>query len=400
MKKLSLQARITIICALILTGIAVLLTLVSVRNAQSTYTNQFELYLGDDISFQYNEDGFTYKGSDENLVNDILGFVNGYINGGDAQSQNKKSSFLNEARRKFATESLGYMIFLIAAGIILIYILVRKALGPVRKLSRTVKEINENNLYQKIEEPQAKDEIRSLTGSFNGMLERLHRSFANQKNFAANVAHELKTPLATMKAGIQVLEMDEQPGLEDYKETIEVIKKSTQRMIDVVEDLLELSGKEQVDFSSVVDLNKIFQELQQDLSVKAEAMKVSVRLNRCEGSVEGNETLLYRALYNLMENAIKYNREGGYVYADCDIKGPMIKITISDNGAGISDEAKEHIFEPFFRAGRNSSRAIGGSGLGLAIVKEIIEKHKGRISVYSIEGEGTNFEILLWKKVN
>jgi signal transduction histidine kinase len=398
MKRLSLQVRITIICALILTGIAVLLTAVTVQNARTTYTNQFELYLGNDTSFQYNEDGFSYHGSGEELVNDILDFVNGYIKDGAIPSRSNESMIFGAAGRKFAKESLGYMLLLVAAGIILTYFLVRKALGPVRKLSQTVKEINEHNLYRKIEVPEAKDEIGSLAGSFNGMLERLNQSFTNQKNFAANVAHELRTPLSTMKAGIQVLEMDAEPSAADYKETIGIIKKSTGRMIEVVDDLLELSKNERVDFSNMVDLDRIFQEIKQDLSEKAKAMGVSIILEQCGGSIEGNGTLLYRALFNLMENAVKYNREGGYVSAGCETRDAMVKITISDNGTGISKEALEHIFEPFYRADRHRSREVRGSGLGLAIVKEIIEKHKGRIIVSSVEGEGTVFEILLWNR--
>lgn len=249
MKRLSLQLRITIVCAIVLIATAAILTIIAVKNAQTTYTNYFELNVGDQLSFRINDNGFSLDGAAADIVNDVLGFVDGYVSNVEQAIPETDNRSFGAAGKEFARKSLGVMIIFVLLGIIITYFLVKKALTPVRDLSTTVKDINENNLFRKIAEPDTMDEIGSLTVSFNGMLERLSNSFSNQKSFAANVAHELRTPLSTMKAGIQVLEMDEEPEVGDYRETIEVIKKSTDRMIKVVDDLLELSRSEQGDFT-------------------------------------------------------------------------------------------------------------------------------------------------------
>lgn len=395
MKKFTLQIRITIVCALVLIGIATILTVIAVRNAQLTYLNQFEVNFGNDLSLQYNNDKFTYNGNGEELVNKILDFVDETIKNGSPSVVSKEQGFFTEAGKQFAEKSLWFMILFIVLGTAIAYYLAGRVLKPVRKLSQSVKEINESNLYLKLTEPVSKDEIGSLTGSFNGMLERLNESFTNQKNFAANAAHELRTPLSTMKAGIQVLEMDEEPTIEDYKETIDIMKKNTDRLIKIVDDLLILSKSEQGDLTNTIDLSKILHEIKQELSDKATAMNISINLNECEGTIEGNETLIYRALFNLIENAVKYNKIGGTVTVYSIRDNSNVKISVMDNGIGISKGAADHIFEPFYRADRYRTRKIGGSGLGLAIVKGIVEKHSGRINVTSIEGEGTTFEVLL-----
>lgn len=400
MKRLSLQLRITVVCAVVLIGIAAILTIIAVKNAQTTYTNYFELKVGDQLSFKMNDEGFSYDGAAADIVNDVLGYVNGYIgNEGQQQAQSSETGLFSDAGKEFTRKSLGVMVIFVLFGIIITYFLVKKALTPVRSLSQTVKEINESNLFRKLPLPETMDEIGSLTVSFNGMLERLDQSFAMQKNFAANVAHELRTPLSTMKAGIQVLEMDEEPEVSDYKETIEVIRKSTDRMIRVVDDLLELSRSEQGDFTNKIDLNKLLHEISLELKEKAKAAQVSIITDKCEGSIEGNETLIYRALFNLVENAVKYNKPGGYVLMNSITSNNTVRISIVDNGIGISGEALAHIFEPFYRADRYRTKGVGGSGLGLAIVKGIIEKHKGQIHVTSLEGEGTTFEITLNQKL-
>jgi signal transduction histidine kinase len=395
MKKISLRIRITILSGIVLTGMAVILTLVAVSNAQTTYANQYELNFGNGISFKYDNNGVSYNGSSDDIVNGILDFVNGYIEDRNLSTIKTEKGFFSDAGRQFTQKSLGFMVLFVALGILITYYLVGKALKPVRSLSQTVKEINENNLYQKLKEPAAKDEIGSLTDSFNGMMERLNQSFTYQKNFAANAAHELRTPLATMKAGIQVLELDEEPLPEDYKDTIEIIKTNTERMTKVVNDLLELSRSEQGDFTAAIVIDKEIKDIVQELSEKAEVMKVTLRVEHCEGIVEGNETLIYRALYNLVENAVKYNRTGGYVSISSELKEAFVRITVKDNGIGISGEALGHIFEPFYRADRYRTKKVGGSGLGLALVKGIVEKHKGRVSVDSSIDEGTVFEVFL-----
>lgn len=394
MKKLSLQLRITLLCALVLIAITAILTAVAVGNAQKTYKDQFEIKFGNAFSIRVYDDEIVFDGIGGNALTNIFRMVNELTDNEDEKVTPSVGIF-GQAGKEFAKESLVFMILFVIIGIILTYFLVRRALSPIRELSHTVNEINQNNLYQKIDISPAKDEISSLTASFNDMLERLNQAFTMQKNFAANAAHELRTPLSTMKAAVQVLEMDEEPSLEDYKETIEIVKKSTDRMIKVVNDLLELSKSEQCDFSNYVDLSKILQEVAQELDSKAKEAQVTIELGNLSGNVIGNETLIYRAFFNLVENAIKYNRNGGRIFIQSEIKDHLNYIRIKDNGIGIPKDALEHIFEPFYRVDKARSRAIGGSGLGLTLVKDIIEKHDGRINVISHEGEGTTFTVEL-----
>lgn len=394
MKKLSLQLRITILSAIVLIAITVILTIIAVKNAQQTYTSQFEMNFGEDFSIRFNDNEITFDGTGGDLLTDIFGFIEG-ISGNEGNKAETAKGMFSEAGKEFAQKSLGVMIIFVMIGIILNYFVVRKALTPVRNLSQITKEINENNLYQKIEVPPTKDEISSLSCSFNEMLERLNQSFTMQKNFAANAAHELRTPLSTMKAAVQVLEMDEEPPIEDYKDTIDVVKKSTQKMIQVVDDLLKLSKNEQCDFTHYIHIPQLFEEIKAELAEKAKTMNVAIVLGNCEGRVKGNETLIYRALFNLVENAVKYNRSGGSVFISCGRKNEFTRITIRDDGIGMEKEALGHIFEPFYRVDKARSKMVGGSGLGLTIVKDIIEKHQGHISVESTEGEGTTFTIEL-----
>ncbi len=395
MKKMALKHRVTLLCGMILIGMSVALTIISVYNAKNTYTNQFNLNLGDIFSLSIDGNGTTFGGVGGEQINKALDIAKQFIPSGiqeqifGSQSSDPVTNFLQGAERKFTAQSVVIAAAFVIVGILLIYYVTDKALKPVKQLGDSVRRINENNLYEKLEVPGTKDEIASLTTSYNQMLDRLSSSFAIQKNFAANAAHELRTPLATTRAGIQVLEMEEEPSLEDYKEAVEIVKESNERLIQIVDNLLVLTRETKESFTDIVPMEKLLQELEEELKEASLNYGTSLRIIQREGTIRGNRTLIYRAIYNLMENGLKYCGTGGEVAVESKLSGNQVLITISDNGPGIPSDSLKHIFEPFYRVDKSRSRAVGGSGLGLSIVKGIIDKHNGQIVVESIEGKGT-----------
>ncbi len=403
MRKLTLRVRITILCGMILIGMAVALTLISVRNADKTYTQQFSINIGDGLSINNDGNRITFGGEEGDSINTALEYAKQYIPpdvnveipGISIQSNNNMNQLFNGAEKKFMTQSILIAAIFVILGLISIYYIVGKALAPVKKLSNTARKINENNLYEKIEEPSAKDEIWELTASFNQMLDRLAGSFAVQKNFAANAAHEFRTPLSTVKAGIQVLEMDEDPSVNDYKETVDIIKENNDRLIQIVDNLLLMTRETQQSFETVISMEELFLELNEELMPKALDAGITLEIKSSEGSVKGNRTLIYRAVYNLLENGLKYCSKNQTISLSSEVRNNGVRITVSDNGPGIPKEALVHIFEPFYRLDQSRSRSVGGSGLGLSIVKSIVEKHNGIIRVESTLGLGTTFYIEL-----
>ncbi|WP_397335350.1 sensor histidine kinase [Paenibacillus thiaminolyticus] len=297
-----------------------------------------------------------------------------------------------EANERFVNASVIYMFIIIAFGMAATYAIAGRALRPVNQLSTTIRNINENNLSQRLVPISTNDEIGSLADSFNTMLNRLDESFTRQKRFASNAAHELKTPLATIKAGIQVLKLDESPSIEDYRETVDITEQSTQRLIDVVEDLLHLTADSQESATDVIDLSEALQPIEQELEPLRKQKRVQIQIGECSHPIVGNKTLVYRVLFNLIENAVKYNTPGGKVQISTARRGSHTIIQISDTGIGMRDEELPHIFEPFYRVDKSRSRNIAGSGLGLSIVKAIMEKHNGFIKVQSRPDVGTTFE--------
>lgn len=406
MKKMSLRLRITLLCGIILIGMAAVLTVVSVQNAEKTYTKQFVMNFGDEFSITYDDNEISFGGGDGEQLGKIMDFaelfipsdvkknvLNGLFQSESQSDENQIGQLFEGAEKKFTVQSIVVATIFVIIGLFMIYIIVGKALKPIRNLSETVKNINENNLYEKIQVPGTKDEIGSLSTSFNQMLERLSTSFTVQTTFAANAAHELRTPLTTIKAGIQVFEMDEEPTIEDCKETIEILKESNERLIKIVDNLLLISRESQEGFTELISVEKLFLKIRNELMPMAETSEVMLIIKNFDGTIKGNQTLIYRAIYNLVENGIKYNVKGGKVVLNSTEHEKMVKITISDNGPGIPTKSLGHIFEPFYRVDKSRSRSIGGSGLGLSIVKSIIERHNGTIYVDSVPGRGTVFTI-------
>jgi signal transduction histidine kinase len=213
-----------------------------------------------------------------------------------------------------------------------------------------------------------------------------------QKQFSANVAHELKTPLATIHAGIQVLHLEGSPTAADYKETLETTERNVKRLMKVVDDLLSLY--EQEEFQTVpIDLQEMFTSIVSELDPILANKQIETQLQCGLKRIRGNPELLYRACFNLVENAAKYNRDGGRIVINAKEEDGMGQIIIADTGLGIPAGELQKIFEPFYRVNKSRSRKTGGAGLGLSIVKTIAEKHGWQMSVDSEVDLGSTFTL-------
>lgn len=297
------------------------------------------------------------------------------------------------ATRSFSIQSVAVMLAVILASVGLTYWLTGRLLRPLTRLTASIRGIDQGQLHRRVDLPQAAGEVRELTESFNGMLDRLENSFEVQKNFAANAAHELKTPLAVLKTSLQVLELDEEPAPEDYREFTAAARAGIDRLTGTVDALMTLAqgggALEPVALRPLAEL--VFSELAR----RAQDAEVSLVLTGDCPPVRGDGTLLYRAIFNLVENAVKYNRPGGRVEVCLAQREGHSQVRVADTGAGMSPEAARHAFEAFYRADRSRSQKIPGAGLGLSVVKSIAERHGGTIRLESAEGVGTAVTLTL-----
>lgn len=304
---------------------------------------------------------------------------------------------MDNAISNIYTGSILVLLITIALGGICTYFIADRALKPVKDLNENIKNINENNLLSNLDVQGPKDEIKELTISFNQMMAKLDNAFSSQKRFNSSVAHELKTPLAVIKTNIDVLNDQQDKTVEDYKETLEIVEKSVLNMNNIIETLLDMIRQENASLDDEVKVNELLEDVVDDLSIiaKEKDIKLEYENNYKSTILKANELLLYRGFYNIVENAIKYNKENGKVIILYEEDGNNIKITISDNGHGIPEKEIENIFKPFYRVNKYEDRCKNSLGLGLSLVKSAIEIHGGNIEVSSVLGEGSTFYIRL-----
>lgn len=312
-----------------------------------------------------------------------------------------------------ATKDLFRIRSMIATGIIILlssigtYFISRRALTPLHDLSTKIGKIQAQNLSESLEIPDSNDEISQLTASFNKMLSRLDDAFTAQKQFSASAAHELRTPLAVMQTNLEVFARKKTPSTEEYQEIFSLIQEQIGRLSHLAEILLDMTGIQTVERSETISLAELTEEVFCDLASVAEQKQIELIQRDGDCTVIGSYLLLYRAVYNLVENAIKYNHPSGKVTvtlhpgkvildassqphpADCAF------IEISDTGIGISPEYQEKIFAPFFRVDKSRSRAMGGAGLGLALVTEIARQHGGQVKVLESNEKGSTIALML-----
>ena len=306
---------------------------------------------------------------------------------------------IQETKEDFLLRSVIATTIIILLSSVCTYFLTKKALTPLQKLTSEVSQIQAQNLSTQLPVPNSKDEIAQLTSSFNEMLTRLDNAFSTQKQFSANAAHELRTPLAVLQTNLEVFEKKQKPEMIEYRQLFTMIKEQTARLSQLVGTLLDMTNLKSVPRTDQVSLEELVDEVFCDLDPIAEKAGISIHFNDSSNQdlhsdVTGSYVLLYRAVYNLVENAIKYNRPHGSVSVSVKQENGQAMVLVTDTGIGISPENQKKIFDPFFRVDKSRSRALGGVGLGLALVREIVRVHDGAIRVLDNSNGGTTFEIL------
>jgi len=276
------------------------------------------------------------------------------------------------------------------------YFISGHALRPIREFSDKIEKVQAQNLADsRIEENQVK-ELNQLSVSYNRMLERLSAAFEIQRQFTANAAHELRTPLALMQVQLDLYHSNSHPDNDaDTVQMIKMVTEQNDRLNKMVKTLLDMSELQTVGRDDEIILDALVDEVLEDLEPLAEGKNIRL-IGKCNDvTMVGSDILIYRLVYNLVENAIKYNHSGGQVTVTADRKEKHVYLSVEDTGAGIPEELKERVFEPFFRVDKSRSRELGGVGLGLALVREIVRVHDGSITVKSNPSGGTIFEVVL-----
>ena len=303
-------------------------------------------------------------------------------------------STLQEANSGFRQEILLAFLFVDVVGILLTYFVAGRALRPLTKLSAKMAQMDENNWNCAMTEPDTHDEIGQVSESFRHLMERLQDSFQVKKHFAANAAHELKTPLAVMKSAIQVLHLEEKPSAEEYEETLELCLETTEQLSQMVEKLLVISNPKE-EAKEEISLKKMIEEIFQKYAGQIQEKDLVVWQQIQQDTWYTHPVLMRFLLENLLSNAVKYNRQGGSIRLTAEIKENQLHLEVADTGIGISPEHLPHIFTCFYRADPSRKKEIAGNGLGLSIVKTAVEKMQGEITVESEEGKGTCFHVTL-----
>ena len=281
-------------------------------------------------------------------------------------------------------------------GGVVTYFISGHALRPIREFSDKIEKVQAQNLADsRIEENQVK-ELNQLSVSYNRMLERLSDAFEIQRQFTANAAHELRTPLALMQVQLDLYHSNSHPGNDaDTVQMIKMVTEQNDRLNKMVKTLLDMSELQTVGRDDEIILDALVDEVLEDLEPLAETKNIRL-IGKCKDiTMTGSDILIYRLVYNLVENDIKYNHSGGQVTVTADRKEKHVYLSVEDTGAGIPEELKERVFEPFFRVDKSRSRELGGVGLGLALVREIVRVHDGSITVKSNPSGGTIFEVVL-----
>ena len=279
------------------------------------------------------------------------------------------------------------------------YFISGHALRPIREFSDKIEKVQAQNLADsRIEENQVK-ELNQLSVSYNRMLERLSDAFEIQRQFTANAAHELRTPLALMQVQIDLYHFNRHPDNDaDTVQMIKMVTEQNDRLNKMVKTLLDMSELQTVGRDDEIILDALVDEVLEDLEPLAEGKNIRL-IGKCKDiTMVGSDILIYRLVYNLVENAIKYNHLDGQVTVNAYKKQKHIYLSVEDTGSGIPKELRERVFEPFFRVDKSRSRELGGVGLGLALVHEIVRVHDGSISIKSNPAGGTIFEVIFDQK--
>ena len=380
MKKMSLQWRLTCIITLYIAVICGCVTMLVYRNG---------VYYMDSLQEAVDTRGDDQPDDAEEIYISIPEDKwDEFANDFSVQVYNNKADY-----RK---NSLIISAVLALLGGVATYFISGHALRPIRELSDKIEKVQAQNLADsRIEENQVK-ELNQLSVSYNRMLERLSDAFEIQRQFTANAAHELRTPLALMQVQLDLYHSNSHPDNDaDTVQMIKMVTEQNDRLNKMVKTLLDMSELQTVGRDDEIILDALVDEVLEDLEPLAEGKNIRL-IGKCKDiTMVGSDILIYRLVYNLVENAIKYNHSGGQVTVTADRKEKHVYLSVKDTGTGIPEELKERVFEPFFRVDKSRSRELGGVGLGLALVREIVRVHDGNITVKSNPSGGTIFEVVL-----
>lgn len=302
--------------------------------------------------------------------------------------------------RSILFDALGILLVVIVAGSCVAYFLIGHYTKPAQQLSAHMKEISPNTLSDSIEIEGGGEEIQELVKSFNQMTEQLDEAFAMQRRFSASAAHELRTPIAVLRTKLDVFKKKKREQHE-YDELVTTMETYIDRLSSIITDLLEFAETSELGEVEDVSLDSVIKTVVDDLESVAQNNMVNMQIDvqpkvQSEAQnfiVKGNTNLLYRALYNLVENAIRYNNEEGSVNITLETRGQEGVIIIADTGVGIAPEQRELVFEPFYRVNKSRSREFGGAGIGLSLVKTILKRHGAFITVSENNPQGSVFTI-------
>ena len=380
MKKMSLQWRLTIITTLLIAMICGSLTIFIYKNG---------VYYID--SLQNTVDA---KSEDNNEKNpDEI-----YISIPDEEWNNCAKNFSIQVynnKADYKKSSLLFSTLLSLLGGVITFFISGHALKPLCDFSKTIEEVQAQNLSDSRIEENKFSELNQLSVSYNKMLERLSEAFKLQRQFTANAAHELRTPLAVMQLQIDLYNSSKHPNNDtSAQQTISMITEQTERLSKMVRTLLDMSELQTIARDEEIAISALVEEVLADLEPLAQEKGINL-IEKCDNVLlMGSDILIYRLVYNLVENAIKYNFSGGTVTVNATQQNSQLHLTVEDTGNGIPEELKERIFEPFFRLDKSRSRELGGVGLGLALVREIVRVHNGSILVKNNANSGTTFEVI------
>ena len=383
MKKMSLQWRLTCITTLCIAIICGCLTMFVYKNG---------VYYIDSLQKAVNAQG---DDSVDNSGNDSEEI---YI----SIPEDKWDEFANDFsvqvynnKEDYRKNSLVISALLAILGGVATYFISGHALKPLREFSDKIEEVQVQNLADsRIEESKIK-ELNQLSVSYNKMLERLQDAFEVQRQFTANAAHELRTPLSLMQVQLDLYHSTQHPGSDaDTLQMIKMVTEQNDRLSKMVKTLLDMSELQTVGRDEQIIMDDLVDEVLEDLEPLAQEKNIKL-IGKCKDiTMVGSDILIYRLVYNLVENAIKYNHSGGQVTVTAYKEQKHIYLSVADTGSGIPKELRERVFEPFFRVDKSRSRKLGGVGLGLALVHEIVRVHDGSITVKSNPSGGTIFEVI------
>ena len=277
---------------------------------------------------------------------------------------------------------------------ILAYFVSGRALKPLRSFASQVEMVQMTNLADMKIDEDVLPEFKQLSRSFNQMLERLNNAFAAQRQFTGNAAHELRTPLALMQAQLELFSAEHPDMLPETAKFLALLREQTERLTQMTKTLLEMSNLQQVARNEQIQLAPMVEEVFTDLALLAEKRNITLEMEG-DGFLIGSDALIYRLLFNLTENAVKYNRSGGSVKVSVTQEPEKILIRVSDTGCGVPEEYQQSIFQPFFRVDKSRSREYGGVGLGLSLVWEIANLHGGGVRVEESSKKGTTIAVEL-----